>query len=43
MTRIVTSTHRYRRPPRKQKPVAIEGPAVLTVKNGRRRDQGEIA
>jgi hypothetical protein len=29
---IVTSTYRYKRPPRKRKPVPIEGPAVVTVK-----------
>jgi hypothetical protein len=26
MTRIVTYAHRYKRPPRKRKPVAIEAP-----------------
>jgi hypothetical protein len=26
---IVTYEHRYKRPPRKKKPVAIEGPAVV--------------
>ena len=32
MTRaIVTSTYRYKRPPRKRKPVAIEAPAVVTI------------
>src|SRR5262245_12970641 len=30
MTRIVTSTYRYKRPPRKRKPVMIEAPAVVT-------------
>jgi hypothetical protein len=29
MTRIVTSTYRYRRPPRKRQAVAIEVPAVV--------------
>ena len=29
MTRIVT--YRYKRPPRKRKPVAIEGPAVVAI------------
>jgi hypothetical protein len=28
---IVTSTYRYKRPPRKQKPVAIEAPSVVTI------------
>jgi hypothetical protein len=30
MTRIVTSTYRYKRPPRKRKPVLIEVPAIVT-------------
>jgi hypothetical protein len=34
---IVTSTYRYKHPPVKRKPVAIEGPAVVTVKKSRRR------
>jgi hypothetical protein len=29
MTRIVTTTYRYKRPPRKRKPVAIEVPMVV--------------
>ena len=33
MTRIVTSTYRYKRPPKKRKAVALEVPAVV------RRDQ----
>ena len=36
MTRIVTTTYRYERPPRKRKPVAIEAPAVVTAKSSRR-------
>jgi hypothetical protein len=28
-TRIVTSTYRYKRPPRKKKPVLIEVPAIV--------------
>jgi hypothetical protein len=28
---IVTSTYRYKRPPGKRKPVAIEAPAVVTI------------
>ena len=31
MTRIVTTHFRYKRPPRKRKAVAIEGPAVVTT------------
>ena len=29
-TRIVTSTYRYKRPPRKKKPQAIAGPVIVT-------------
>jgi hypothetical protein len=32
MTRIVTSTYRYKRPPRKRKAVAFDVPAVVTRK-----------
>jgi hypothetical protein len=32
MTRIVTTTYRYKRPPRKRKAVALEVPAVVTRK-----------
>ena len=28
--RIVTSTYRYKRPPRKRKAVPLEGPAIVT-------------
>jgi hypothetical protein len=35
MTRIVTTTYRYERPPKKRKAVAIDGPAVV-----RKRDVG---
>jgi hypothetical protein len=31
--RIVTSTYRYRRPPKKRKAVPLEGPAVATPKS----------
>jgi hypothetical protein len=37
---IVTSTYRYKRPPGKRKPVAIEGPRIVTPadpKKARRR------
>ena len=33
-SRIVTSTYRYKRPPRKRKAVPLEGPAI--VRPGRR-------
>ena len=36
MTRIVTTHYRYKRPPRKRKPVAIEAPAIVTAKSSRR-------
>jgi hypothetical protein len=29
---IVTTSYRYKRPPRKRKPVAIEAPAIVTAK-----------
>jgi hypothetical protein len=32
MTRIVRTAHRYKRPPRKRKPVALEVPAIVTMK-----------
>jgi hypothetical protein len=31
MTRIVTTTYRYKRPPKKRKAVALEVPAVVTT------------
>jgi hypothetical protein len=36
MSRIVTSTYRYKRPARKKKPVALEVPMVVDVKKSRR-------
>jgi hypothetical protein len=33
---IVTSTYRYKRPPRKRKAVPLEGPAIVTTKSSRR-------
>ena len=36
MTRIVTSTYRYKRPPRKRKAVPLEGPAIVSTKSSRR-------
>ena len=32
-SRIVTSTYRYKRPPRKRKAVPLEGPAVVTSRS----------
>ena len=32
MTRIVTYAHRYKRPPRKRKAMALEVPAVVTTR-----------
>jgi hypothetical protein len=37
MARIVTSTYRYKRPPRKRKPaVPLEGPAIITIRDKKR-------
>ena len=36
MTRVVTAHHRYKRPPWKRKPVALEVPAVIVAKKSRR-------
>ena len=36
MTRIVTTSYRYKRPPRRKKPVTLEVPAVITAKSSRR-------
>jgi hypothetical protein len=37
MTRIVTSTYRYKRPPLKRKPaVPLEGPAIITIRDKKR-------
>jgi hypothetical protein len=40
---IVTSTYRYKRPPRKRKAVALEAPAVVTAKSSRRPNLEEKA
>jgi hypothetical protein len=32
MARIVTTQYRYKRPPKKPKPVPLNGPAITTVK-----------
>src|SRR5579859_5173161 len=39
MARIVTTNYRYKRPPKKRKPVPPNGPAITTVKrvHGERR------
>jgi hypothetical protein len=36
MTRIVTTTYRYKRPPRKRKAVVLDVPAVVTTIRSRR-------
>jgi hypothetical protein len=36
VTRIVRIAYRYKRPPGKRKPVALEVPAVITAKSSRR-------
>ena len=45
MTRIVRTAYRYKRPHGKRKPVAIEGPAVITAASKRRRasDEAKVA
>ena len=43
MTRIVTTHYRYKRPPRKRKPVALDIPAIVTAKNSRRPNLEEKA
>jgi hypothetical protein len=40
---IVTTTYRYKRPPRKRKPVALEARAIVTTKSSRRPILGETA
>jgi hypothetical protein len=36
MARIVTTQYRYKRPPKKRKPVTIEVPEVVTVRDRKR-------
>jgi hypothetical protein len=36
MTRIVRTSYRYKRPPKRKKPVTLEMPAVITAKRSRR-------
>ena len=40
---IVTTHYRYKRPPRKRKAVALEGPAVVKVEKRDRRGNTETA
>jgi hypothetical protein len=41
MTGIVRTAYRYKLPPRKRKPVALEVPAVITAASKRRRASDE--
>jgi hypothetical protein len=41
MTRIVRTAYRYKRPPGKRKPVALEGPAGITAATKRREVAAE--
>jgi hypothetical protein len=43
MTRIVRTAYRYKRPPRRKKPVTLEVPAVVTAKKQPPPDWGEAA
>jgi hypothetical protein len=43
MARIVTTTYRYKRPPKKRKAVALEVPAVVTTEKSRRRPSKQAA
>jgi hypothetical protein len=43
MTRIVTTHYRYKRPPRRKKPVALEVPAVIKGKSSRRPADSQVA
>ena len=43
MTRTVTASYRYKRPPRKRKAVVIEAPTVVTAKISRRPNLEERA
>ena len=36
MARIITTVHRYKRPPKKRKPVTIKVPEVVTVRDRKR-------
>ena len=41
MARIVRTSYRYKRPPKRKKPVVIEGPAVITAAVKRREAAAE--
>ena len=41
--RIVTSTYRYQRPPRKRKAVPLEAPVIVVGKKSRRPDKATAA
>jgi hypothetical protein len=41
MTRIVRTAYRYKRPPKRKKPVALEVPAVITAVGKRKRASAE--
>jgi hypothetical protein len=41
MTRIVRTAYRYKRPPGKRKPVALEVPVVITAASKRRKVAAE--
>jgi len=43
MTRIVTTTYRYKRPPRKRKAVALEVPAVVQLSKPGNRPEHQPA
>ena len=45
MTRIVTTAHRYKRPPKKRKAMPLEGPAIVRARRVRpiERDEGQSA
>jgi hypothetical protein len=43
MARIVSYAHRYKRPPKKRKAVALEVPAIVTTKRSRRPVPGSAA
>jgi hypothetical protein len=42
MTRIVRTSYRYKRPPKRKKPVTVEGPAVITGKSSRRPADSQV-
>jgi hypothetical protein len=42
MARIVHTVHRYKRPPKKRKPVAIKAPEVVTVRDRKRVGKQQV-